>query len=84
MKNIKRIGPIEVVGGMTLNNRIIVNGVRIGRFTGSGRCRDHKGTYFTCGIRLDDGREVDLSGYSYFADVLKNLPHELAQLGVAL
>ncbi len=85
MKGIKRIGSVEVVGGMTLNNEIRVGGVRIGKFRGTGRTRDWSGCVdFSCRICLDNGPEIDMSGYSYFADVLKNLPQVLQDNGVTL
>lgn len=72
---------IKVVGGTGLNGYLTVNGVRVGRLVGH-RSHGKHGVEADYGVRLDDGRVI-AEGYSYYADLVRDLPLILAEQGVA-
>jgi hypothetical protein len=71
---------IKVVGGTGINGYFTVNGVRVGRVVGY-RGRDHKGVVANFRVLLDDGREI-ADGYSYYRDIVRDLPHILSEAGI--
>ena len=71
---------IKVVGGTGINGYFTVDGVRMGRVFGC-RSRDRNGVHANFGIKLDDGRVI-ATGYSYYAETVKVIPHHLKEAGV--
>lgn len=68
----------------------ITSGGRLIGYVSFNRLRDHRGVYCIGGIRLVNGRDINLGDsstkhrYAYFADVKRDLAYILAEEGVQL
>src|ERR1051326_3193561 len=70
---------LKPIRGAAFTHAIFADGVQIAevRFE---RVNDRWGVRTRGRLTLNDGRSTDISGYSYFADVKRDLPDLLAQL----